>query len=98
MFLKVSPIKGSVRFGWKGKLTPRCIGTFEILQRIGPVAYRLALPHPCRLFTMSFMFQIFIVRSKHKPCHLVRASAITKSGTRGRTNENLGPSGANYVE
>jgi len=31
VFLKVSPLKGSLRFGQKGKLTPRCIGPFEIL-------------------------------------------------------------------
>ena len=44
VFLKVSPSKGITRFGIKGKLRPRFIGPYEILDRIGPVAYQLALP------------------------------------------------------
>ncbi|GJR39537.1 reverse transcriptase domain-containing protein [Tanacetum coccineum] len=44
VMLKVSPWKGVVRFGKKGKLAPRFVGPFEILERIGSVAYRLKLP------------------------------------------------------
>ena len=41
VFLKLSPWKGVVRFGKRGKLSPRYIGPFEIVERIGLMAYRL---------------------------------------------------------
>ncbi|GJR45101.1 putative reverse transcriptase domain-containing protein [Tanacetum coccineum] len=44
VLLKVSPWKGVVRFGKKGKLAPRYVGPFEIVERVGPVAYQLKLP------------------------------------------------------
>ncbi|GKC31103.1 putative reverse transcriptase domain-containing protein, partial [Tanacetum coccineum] len=44
VLLKVSPWKGLVRFGKKGKLAPRFVGPFEIIKKVGPVAYRLDLP------------------------------------------------------
>nr|GEX76782.1 putative reverse transcriptase domain-containing protein [Tanacetum cinerariifolium] len=44
VLLKVSPWKGVVCFGKKGKLAPRYVGPFEIMERVGQVAYRLKLP------------------------------------------------------
>jgi hypothetical protein len=44
VYLSVSPMKGVKRFGVKGKLAPRHIGTFSILKKCGTVAYKLDLP------------------------------------------------------
>ena len=44
VFLRISPWKGVMRFGKKGKLSPRYIGPYEILEKVGMVAYKLALP------------------------------------------------------
>ncbi|GJR95866.1 putative reverse transcriptase domain-containing protein [Tanacetum coccineum] len=44
VLLKVSPCKGVVRFRKKGKLAPRFVGPFEIVEKVGPVAYLLDLP------------------------------------------------------
>ncbi|GKF09327.1 hypothetical protein Tco_0043551, partial [Tanacetum coccineum] len=44
VLLKVSPWKGVVRFGKKGKLAPRFVGPFEIIEKVGHVAYWLDLP------------------------------------------------------
>jgi hypothetical protein len=56
VYLKVSPMKGVNRFGVKGKLAPRYIGLFLILERCGPVAYRLQLPE-----TLSVGHNVFHV-------------------------------------
>ncbi|GKB92893.1 putative reverse transcriptase domain-containing protein [Tanacetum coccineum] len=44
VLLKVSPWKGMVRFRKKGKLAPRFVGPFKIIEKVGPIAYRLDLP------------------------------------------------------
>ncbi|XP_060212075.1 uncharacterized protein LOC132639651 [Lycium barbarum] len=60
VFLKVSPMKGVMRFGRKGKLSPRYIGPYEILDRNGLVAYRLALPP--RLSAVHPVFHVSMLR------------------------------------
>ncbi|RVX04228.1 Transposon Ty3-G Gag-Pol polyprotein [Vitis vinifera] len=44
VFLKVLPMKSIMRFGRKGKLSPRFVGPFEVLERVGTLAYKVALP------------------------------------------------------
>ena len=44
VFLKISPWKGVLRFGRRGKLSLRFIGPYEIMNKVGPVAYKLKLP------------------------------------------------------
>ena len=55
VYLKISPMKGVMRFGRKGKLSPRYVGPYEILQRVGEVAYELAL-----LAELSSVHQSFL--------------------------------------
>ncbi|GJX36636.1 hypothetical protein Tco_0248193, partial [Tanacetum coccineum] len=44
VMLKVSPWKGVVRFGKRGKLNPRYVGPFKVLEKVGSVAYKFELP------------------------------------------------------
>ena len=70
VFLKVMPKRGAVRFDKRGKLSPRFIEPFEILERVGTVAYRLTLPP-----SMSGVHEVFNVsmlrRYTPDPAHVV---------------------------
>ncbi|WMV13781.1 hypothetical protein MTR67_007166 [Solanum verrucosum] len=63
VLLKVSPMKGVMRFGKKGKLSPRYIGPFEILECVEPVAYRLALPP--NLSSVHLVFHVSMLKKYH---------------------------------
>ena len=54
VFLKVMPKRGMARFGKRGKLSPRFIGPFKILERVGVIAYQLDLPP-----SMSGVHEVF---------------------------------------
>ena len=64
------PKRGVVRFGKRGKLSSRFIGPFEILERVGTVAYRLALPPG-----MSGVHEVFHISMPRRytpdPAHVV---------------------------
>ena len=70
VFLKLMPKKGMVRFGKRRKLSPRYIGPFEILKRVGAATYRLALPS-----SLSGVHEVFHVSMLRKytldPTHVV---------------------------
>ncbi|GKA85074.1 putative reverse transcriptase domain-containing protein [Tanacetum coccineum] len=54
VMLKVSPWKGVVRFGKRGKLNPRYIGPFKVLEKVGEVAYKLELPEELNMVHNTF--------------------------------------------
>ncbi|GJX45337.1 putative reverse transcriptase domain-containing protein [Tanacetum coccineum] len=70
VMLKVSPWKGVIRFGKRGKLNPRYIGPFKIIAKVGTVAYRLELPEQ-----LSRVHSTFHV-SKLKKCMAEEPLAI----------------------
>ena len=54
VYLKLSPRKGVVRFGKKGKLSPRYVDPYDILKNIGKVAYDLSFPRELTLIYSVF--------------------------------------------
>ena len=84
VLLKVSPWKGVIRFGKKGKLAPRYVGPFKIVERIGKVAYRLELPpelgnvHPT--FHVSNLKRCLADENLHIPLDEIRVDKTQKFG------------------
>nr|GFD01495.1 putative reverse transcriptase domain-containing protein [Tanacetum cinerariifolium] len=74
VMLKVSPWKGVVRFGKQGKLNPRYVGPFKVLDRIGDVAYKLDLPE--ELTRVHNTFHV----SNLKKCHADEPLAVPLDG------------------
>ncbi|XP_054797614.1 uncharacterized protein LOC129302755 [Prosopis cineraria] len=75
VFLKVSPMKGVMRFEKKGKLSSRYVGPFEILERIGAVAYRLALPP--EWLGIHLVFHVSMLRKYlYDPSHVIETQGI----------------------
>ncbi|GJR69886.1 putative reverse transcriptase domain-containing protein [Tanacetum coccineum] len=74
VMLKVSPWKGFVRFGKRGKLNPRYVGPFKVLEKVGEVAYKLELPQE-----LSRVHNTFHV-SNLKKCHADEPLAVPLDG------------------
>ncbi|KAG8500640.1 hypothetical protein CXB51_002642 [Gossypium anomalum] len=75
VFLKVSPWKKVLRFGRKGKLSPRFIEPYEISERVGPVAYRLILPP--ELEKIHNVFNVLMLRRyRSDPSHIINPSEV----------------------
>ncbi|GJQ92095.1 integrase, catalytic region, zinc finger, CCHC-type containing protein [Tanacetum coccineum] len=74
VMLKVSPWKGVVRFGKRGKLNPRYVGPFKVLEKVGEVAYKLELPEE-----LSRVHNTFHV-SNLKKCHADEPLAVPLDG------------------
>ena len=75
VFLKVSPWKKVMRFGKKGKLSPRFIGPYEVIEKVGPVAYRVALP--LEMEKIHSVFHVSMLqRYRSDPSHIVSTETI----------------------
>ncbi|KAA3456998.1 DNA/RNA polymerases superfamily protein [Gossypium australe] len=75
VFLKVPPWKKIFRFGRKGKLSSRFIGPYEVIERVGPVAYKLRLPS--ELDKIHNVFHVSMLRRyRSDPSHVISPSEV----------------------
>ncbi|GKE94822.1 hypothetical protein Tco_1579677, partial [Tanacetum coccineum] len=65
VMLKVSPWKGVIRFGKREKLSPQYIRPFKVLERVGPVAYKLELPRELQGIYNTFRLMRFNLKELH---------------------------------
>ncbi|KAL6191550.1 hypothetical protein ACLB2K_037940 [Fragaria x ananassa] len=76
VFLKLSPWKRVVRFGKRGKFNPRYIGRYEIIERVGSLAYRLDLPP--KLSKIHNVFHVSMLRKYiADPSHVLQEQPIS---------------------
>ena len=80
VMLKVSPWKGVVRFGKRGKLNPRYVGPFKVLAKVGDVAYRLELPQ--ELSSVHHTFHVSNMKKCYSDEPLVMPLEARSSTTR----------------
>jgi len=78
VFIKVTPIKGQTHFGTKGKLAPRYVGPYKIIEKINSVAYQVALPpemeHMHNVFHVSMLLDYL-----RDPFHVIEPTHVLLS-------------------
>ena len=75
VFLKVSLMKGVMRFGKKGKLASRYVGPYELLKKVGSVAFELALPP--NFSPVHLVFHVLLLRPcVYDPSHILELQSI----------------------
>ncbi|CAN6695065.1 unnamed protein product [Malus baccata var. baccata] len=75
VFLKLSPWKGVARFGKRGKLSPRYVDPYQIIERIGAVTYRLELPPELSLIHNVFHVSM-LLKYVSDPSHIIQIEPL----------------------
>ena len=75
VFLKVSPWRGVLRFEKSGKLSPRYIGPYDVIEKVGPLAYRLKMP--AELSRLQDVFHVSMLRRyRADPSHAIQEPEV----------------------